>query len=509
METNYPWKRQYINFEFLTYEQKRIEEVSKWYKKFSKCNVNEPLDEVSLYTVPVELSTSWKASITELGYDDYIGLSALYNSPQILILALLPRIVELPREYRLIRIIKSKRVNIVNKRLNKVQPAIIIEDWEDLPSDSIYVDISFERRVIEKIISENLVNDKQISLSFQAPITSAPPVHGSFGGVSLSSIAGKSPFAQELIKTIYLMVPPEYRGVVPSGQLYAGNKFKYEKGIKFHLAERPNIDNHILRGVYSNNYSPVLREVYKRYKFSGEYSIFSTLSPRYGSTSQIWKELLKNFTVTEITLPEDLDELPEMDVDLTRLRNAIDEDLWIQVVHARQINPSIESDDDLAKITNLIMEDLDIILSDVHRRKEDREILVRSMLCQTQYNLKRIAQSLARSLEKEIVTFNELKSARNLIVDNFRGFIYHPEFKRMRWRMERNKESARFSVVQTIIINNPRSSARKIYELAKSAKLFKDIYDLQGLLDWMHKGGYIIESRDKRYTWLGGYRSNF
>jgi len=242
----------------------------------------------------------------------------------------------------------------------------------------------------------------------------------------------------------------------------------------------------------------------ERHTFNGEFSIFSTLGPGAGNVTQIWKDLLKNFAATEITLPQDLDELIEAGVYLAPLKSVINEDLWIQVVHSHQYMPGLNTDVDneFIKITDLLKEDFDMLLSDVHKREESREYLVRSMLHQSKYNLKRVAQSFARADEKDKLDGDYFKKARNLLVDNFTGFINHPEFHTIKSIMKKRKENVRYSIVQTEIINNPYSSTAEIFESVKSTKYFKDIYDLQDFLDWLHKKGYVIVNIDKKYRWV-------
>jgi hypothetical protein len=503
--TPLPWKR-FLNREFLNYERVRIKRLSKFRRDFSKEYENKILKkEASFYTIPIELSSSWKGCIAKIGNFNFIGLSALQNSPQVLMIAILPYTIKQPKDYRLINIKKSRKINLINNRNNSVEAAILIEDWEYLPSDKIYRDIPYEKKIIQNVFKENLIHDNQISSSFQAPIMSSPYVPRSIGGISLSSIAGDTSFSKELIKTVQLMVPPEYRGFSPPLKASLGSKFPYIQGINFYFSERPFFDNNFLSGLYDTTYSGLSQELVYRNKFPGEYSIFSTLNPIYGNVTQIWKELMKNFTSTEITLPQDLDELPYADVNLMKLKNVINEDLWIQIVHSRQINPSfnIESDKNFIDIINLINKDFDVILDDIYKQEIDREHVIKSMMYPTQYNLKRIAQSLARSEEKENLTSEHLKQARGLIIDNFEGFIKHPRFKKSKIIMEKKRVDARYSIIQTEIINNPKSSVREIYDSTKSSNLFKDIYDLQSWLDWLHEKGFVIIDINKRYIWVG------
>lgn len=427
VETQYPWQRKYVDSEFLKHEQKRIRECQKWSKKFLKTAFGKYLDIGSFYVVPEEgLSSSWKAAIADFGNYRYFGLSVLANSPLIIAIALLPYTVNRPLDYKLIEITKSKRMNIINKRLNMVEPVVLIEDWNDLKSDSIYIDVPYEKKIIQNILSENLIDNPQISLSFQSPIISAPYVGGSFGGISLSSIAYDSAFAKELLKTIQLLVPPEYRTVRPPKSAYKGYTFPYLEGIGFHLAERPYWDNNIFSTFYAKEYSVLEAEQLQRYRFNGEFSIFSTLSPTEGNTTQMWKELMRNYTATEVALPWSMEGLKEWDnVDLRRLKRAANEDIWIQVAYARHCMPGMseDADKDYIKTINLLKEDFDTLLSDIIKQDESREYLISSMLYSSSYNLKRVAQSIARAEQRDQLDDKHFKKARDLMVDNFVGLI--------------------------------------------------------------------------------------
>ena len=217
---------------------------------------------------------------------------------------------------------------------------------------------------------------------------------------------------------------------------------------------------------YGTIYRGVANKLSYRNSFDGEYSIFATISPNSGDEAQAWKELMNNFTATEVTLPENIDDLPiEADVELTKLIKAINEDLWLQVVHSRQKMPAISDELDISDTVNHVRETFDVLLTDVVRVSEDMEFLVRSMLQPTQDNLKRISQSFARSDGEDAVSENHLRQARKMVVANFEGFINHPEFQDIRFEMERSgnatrssvvhtEDALRYSVLQTDLINN-------------------------------------------------------
>ncbi len=95
------------------------------------------------------------------------------------------------------------------------------------------------------------------------------------------------------------------------------------------------------------------------------------------------------------------------------------------------------------------------------------------------------------------------------MVDNFVGLIDHPKFRSIKSRMEVKvkKDDARYSVVQTDIINHPHSSIKEIFDAVKTTKLFRDTYDLQGLLDWLQRKGFVIVDNNKQYLWSGRHNS--
>ncbi len=114
-----------------------------------------------------------------------------------------------------------------------------------------------------------------------------------------------------------------------------------------------------------------------------------------------------------------------------------------------------------------------------------------------------MAQSFARTEDRDTLSESDFNQARNLIVDNFTGFVNNPEFERIKYVLSKKRSDERYSVVQTHIINNRASSTREIFDAVNSTGIFKDIYDLQGSLDWLQKKGFVIVDSDKKYHWVG------
>ena len=179
-----PWLRQNLNRDFYEHERSRARSFGLWYDKFSASSTKEGsvLDEVSLYSVPVELSSGRKASISEIGNYDFVGLSVLRNNPAYLIIGLLPYGVRRPDDYGLVRIVRPVKKVLVSKS-KWAENALLIEEWEGLPSDYPYLDVRYEKRSVQKLFEEKAVHDPVLSQSFQSPIASAPYVPGAVGGV--------------------------------------------------------------------------------------------------------------------------------------------------------------------------------------------------------------------------------------------------------------------------------------------------------------------------------------
>lgn len=501
----FPWERQHLNADFYKYEQKRLNDLRKWYNNFITAPEGCYLDEVSYYTLPIDLKPALNASIASIGNYKPLGLSAICNDCQSPVIALFDGNMKLPEEYQLIRIVKSRKTHLVRQNSAFGENAIIVDDWEVLKPDLIYVDIDYEKNSIKKVLQE-LSSDEQISLPLQLPLISSPYKMGDVGGIALSSLSAKSTFAIELVKTIQLMAPPQYRVMKPPKSVHNGKWFPYTKDISFRVAERAISTNNLLSGVTGKSYNPVLNEIARRNKFDGEYSIFSTLFPEQANTSQFFDEMFKNYAETDVTLPFELDEMPQiMDVDLTNVKKAIDEDLWLQVVHSRQFNPKLKNNVD-KKLVNTIenlKQSLEMQFSDVFRSNAGIKYRIDKQFPAIKDNLMRISQSLARTEEKNDVTVEHLKRGKGIIDDTLYELMKNETVIQEKRKVRSKKTSARFDIVKSELVNNQYSTLLEIWENVKSTGEFRDIEDLAGFLDWLHRKGFIIKDKEGRYYWIG------
>ncbi len=502
-DTKVPWKRLFPNQEFLDYEIKRREEILKWREDFMKKEVNQELKEASFYVIPVDLPSFWRASVIEKGEFWCIGLSALQNSPVTLTLALIPKDEKKPEDYSFIQLTKSTKTELFNKKENLGEYVVLIEGWELLKSDRVYTDIHIENNHIKKILKETLAVDDNLSTSLQAPFLSAPHVGMGGGGIALSSLANNYAFSHELIKTILRMVPPEYRGMNPPLQVYKGIKFDYFSGIKFHFAERPQSGENLMKGIPNSSYNKLYYETDKKKSFGGEYSIFSTINQGVEDTSRAWQELMKRFTCTEVTIPYELDELEEFAM-LPKLKKSINTEMWAQVVASRQLSPPIKKEESeiLNKTLLRLREDFDVHLSEIHKDELRRKSIIDSMSFSLTDNIKRLSQSFARAEGRKQIESKDFSGVRNLILDNFTGFLDHQNISLLKMKMEKKKENVQYSLLKTILLDNPNSTSKEIFELIKSYGHFKDIYEVQQWLDWMHRKGHVICNVEGKYTFI-------
>ena len=275
-------------------------------------------------------------------------------------------------------------------------------------------------------------------------------------------------------------------------------------GIQYKLSERPKLGQSILSKVYSDNYDKLHQSLIDRNNFDGEYSLFSSIKVSEGTRRQKILETFRNFTQTEITL-SDIDQiLTEDDMYVRPLLKTIDENLWIQVVHAHQNFPKEGKnyDKEYNDIIELLSKDYDVLLADKFKQEKIRELIVRSMLNKTSYNIRRLAQSFARADDKNEIKNKYLKESRRITLDNFERLISEPSIKKEINSIKDYESNERYTAVQATLINNSNLTVIEIFHEVKATDLFKDEYDLQDLLDWMHNKGHVIRDSQNRYSFI-------
>jgi hypothetical protein len=366
----------------------------------------------------------------------------------------------------------------------------------------MYSNIDYEKGILSKIINEKFQGDRQLALSLQAPVFSAPYVQGGMGGISFSSFTRKNELMDELEKTFQLTVPPEFRIMRPPAVLYNGSRFHYSDQLVFKLAERPAPSGHALSMVNTENYLQVRKQYRKREGFPGEYSVFSMIHTSTDKSPSVVKEMLYDFNRTEVTFPKDLENEMFME-DVQHVRKSISEDVWLQNVAVRGMKPGFDSTRDVLfqKYADLLWQDFDSRLTDQFKGESDRAVLVSSIVPTD--NFKRLVQSVGRMDETESLTEDHFKAARGLILDNFSGFAGSKEIINQSDRLRKRQADLRFTSVETVLADKQYWTVEDIYKRLVANKIFRDLADLQGLLEWGRKNGYVIRDGLDRYRWVG------
>ena len=466
-------------------------------KNFQRFPFRASLEEVCYYVVPIKIKPSW---LTYLEEGDYLckGLSALRNCPIYPLVAFFPS-GKIPTDYSLIQINSSKKIALLNSYTKSTtgEYAMIVDNWEELESDYMYVDVPFESRIISKIIEENINAEKPMAESLQSPLVSSPFVFGDIGGISLASILDGSDFAHELCKTMELMLPPEYRSFSPPKSGIRGRSMGIGDGIEIHVAERIVTGRNYFSSVEGSTFKLLDEESRRRFAFQGEYSILGAMIKSYSTGKQLYKDMLHKFFAFEVSIP-DLSKLIEYDAYIPNLTRAIDEDIWLQIFFMRQNTPSIDiSPQEEKKLRKGIKEDIETVLCE--RMPEHYRAIFSEMKAEKCIeNLKREAKTLARAENRKSVDFSLLKHARNNFLDRFWDL---EKFKNIKYNVKEDWDNLRFSIAENILRELRRATAEEIYQKIDK-NFFKDIQDLKGLLKWMQGKGFVIKDPKNRYIWV-------
>ena len=497
-----PWDRQNVATDFLKHERRRLLEIAAWRNGFDASPSGSAQKEVELYVVPLEAGPALRAAVESMGDCALRGLSALRSSASGLLLGLFPRSDNVPRDYSFVRIRGSRRIVIADSRLGLLENVLLVEDWKYNGPESAYLGLDYEKGILSKILNENFHGDRQLSLSLQAPVFSAPYVQGGLGGVSFSSFTRKAELLDELDRTLQLLVPPEFRIRRPPAVLYNGTSFEYSDGLVFRIAERPAMTRHALSTVNTEDYSRVRDQWRKRAQFPGEYSVMAMIRASDERTPSVVKGLLLDFNRTEVTFPRDLENEMFLE-DIARIRRSITEDVWLQNAAVRGLKPGFGPTQDalFGKYTELLWQDFDSRLSDHFTAELDRAILVRRLLPVD--NFRRLAQSVGRMGETEALAEEHFKKARGLILDNLAGFLNSPEVINQSHRLMKRQADLRFTSVETVLADKQYRAAGDIYGALSADGIFRDLADLVGLLEWMRGKGIVIRDGLDRYRWVG------
>jgi hypothetical protein len=295
-------------------------------------------------------------------------------------------------------------------------------------------------------------------------------------------------------------VPPEFRDGRPPDLLWKGVEFTHSDHLKFRLAERPQQSDCTLSTIGTDEYNDIRKQWLRRTRFPGDYSVFSTVRAFGDGTPAVVKSMLLDFNRTEVAYPKDLGD--DLDVEeLARIEGSFTEDIWLQNVAVRALAPVAGSEGLGVKFQNVLLADIDSLLIDEFKGERERNLLARYIL--PAGNLHRLAQSVARMAETDSLEEEHYKKARGVIVDNLTDFMNTKQFKNIRHRLENRHRDIRYSSVETVLAGGQMLTSSEILEGLNTEGLFRDLLDLEEMLGWMMKNGFIIRDGQGRYRWVG------
>lgn len=487
--------------DFLKTEWKRIDDVRDWYNKLGKYRNNDKLDEVCYYILPIRLLKGWKLSI-EPGYR-VKGCSALRNSQQSSLPVLIPNGVKVPRDYSLIRITNSRKTVLFNEitKSTDLQHAIILYDWEELPIEYLYEDIGFDSKLVPELFGRYIEGERILLDSFQSPIFSAPITMDHHGGIGFSSVVDVSKKINTLLKITQLMVPPEYRKFRPPKKMEDGRYDDLTSGISIKLSEKMPTSSNIMNSVKGEEYKLIDRENQNRLKFNGEYSFVGTLLTKASTQQARIRELYWKFFDTEVTIPHIQNYNIEAS-DFNGLMGEIDEDLWIQNVHAKQLFPTLTNETSLSKYRDMLREDFNVILTE-KIPESAISIMSDDFTKRAIDNAYHEAQSIARSENINEVSDTHIRKARDNLIDRLWMLVKDDAFERIRDFRKEETSQLRLITVQYYLLSNPESTLKEIWR-GIDRTYFKSITDLEDFLRWMQEAEHLYVKKDKngRYTFI-------
>ena len=488
-----PWKRQYLNTDFLDYENKRIKLARNWYNTFEKTEIGSKLDLVELHCLQADYNRIYpyrKALLSEYKDYEFICLSALSNSVQYPILALIEK-RKLPEYHSLIRIDVAQKKRLMGKSLDPLDVVLILE-YQTLHSDKILVDVPVENNFVSKIISENLVDDKTLSIALQSPLLSSPPNIGELGGISLTSFSDRSGFNKKVIKNLMHALPPFYSNIRPTKKTVSGYSMKLMDGLSIRVAEKFPKIGHYAEGITDNsNFDSAMR---KRVSFDGEYSILSNFSHSHESGTRALLEDITSFGRTEVFIPRNLDKSID-DKKLHKFEREINEDFWIQIAHARQFSPNIQKSDNLfVMYKEYLKNDFDALVTNIGKSKES---YVEFLAEQNIDSLVRNAKSLARSESTDILQEHHFKKSRDLLNDTFYDFWNSSDLSESKYKVKHEKDPFTNQIRMYLTKKRPMKDIDIWRGLERSTLGNKTFHDLVKHLKSMHVNTMVIKNNDE------------
>jgi hypothetical protein len=231
--------------------------------------------------------------------------------------------------------------------------------------------------------------------------------------------------------------------------------------------------------------------------FKGEYSFIGTLLSD-GTAPEIFEDMLKNFTRTEVTAFY-LDKLKESDVYLYHLKKDINEDVWLNIVNSRQFTPTIDKNVNIKNWEGRIKKDWEVFLPEMGFQ-ENMNFFQNIKTKQTMSNIIRLAQANARGEAREKVTDKDMEEARKIFTNSAEELISHNITKAAKQTVAKQKEQNRIQSIKALL-DLGSSSLDDMWQQLQNTGYYSNKRDFEEVIDWLHKKGFIIKL-SSGYTWV-------
>lgn len=494
------WQRQYINFEFLTHERRLVEDSLPFFHAAATTGGPSELPSTSLYTVPVDLAPAWKAEVQLQGCMEQ-GLSALYDTDSANAVGLFPS--QVPAPYRLIRVEAAKRV-LLRDRSGRLMNCVRVEDWHYLRPEEPYLARPVKVRSLLQHYQENLHLDDLVINALAAPPIGSPRVGIGGAGMTLTCMAGgmSGRVVRTFLEAMERVLPPEFRRSDAPETLRRGKWIDRLPGVRFHYASRAPRSVDEAFGIRLASRSDLGDALEHRRSARGECGFWGTFQAQESSLRREYKNHLSAFTETEATIPQSLSELLRGDVDLKPFWDGTTDEHWAAVVQAHALQPNLDPvgqplGDALTRLRPFLEEALEYTALGA----TDRTRLATTLAENAAESFSRNVLSTARTHDRADATEADVREAVKNFRRSFNTYLENPEVQDAAIEVPRRRQDARVDSVENTLLGQRLLTATAIWE-AVDHSLFKDLADLLGLLDWLHRKGRVIRDGQGRYRWL-------
>jgi hypothetical protein len=476
-----PTKRTSIT-EFSRIEKKRIERTTKWYFDFrsTKTGIGDFPGEVEYFIIPIaheKIPTYLSSEINSLGSFYPVYLSSIQASLQCPVLALFPFESKVPENYRLIKITNARKSTIEDKN-SVLQPILIVEDFDELNYEKIYLDTCnadsvLEKQYVEKIIGEYFPSVKS---ELQSPILSSPLKGFLSGGVSM--IYENKSYASNILDITEKISPPQYRIDFP--KKFYSDKFM---GIPFNVGDCPYDIDKKIETKDTNNLAGIKNLLNKKNSFA-EFSVVGQYREA-GRDMDSLNNLLEIFFKTDINISEEVACELRDDITTNRFfRGLNQEDIHINITKARSLQPfiSLQNQTYLKEKQRSIFSHVHSELKSFFSSEQTRDNFANKFIRDCGLKLESIAASIARSNFRGEISRSDLDKAKGIITDSINQIFNSPKMEVFKRQNIVDRTSYKKRIVLDTISKDSLTFL-DIWELLKNDGRIKSKVELQSILN--------------------------